>query len=84
MRAWRPPLHAQSVTTRVTFRPLSRGEIERYVGAGEGRDKAGSYAIQGDAAVFVERVEGSVTNVVGLPLAEVVVAMRALGWLPTP
>jgi septum formation protein len=76
--------HVQAVTTRVKFRALSPGEVREYVAGGEGRDKAGSYAIQGNAASFVERIEGSVTNVVGLPLAEVVVALRALGWLPTP
>ncbi|HEX4445639.1 MAG TPA: Maf family protein [Polyangiaceae bacterium] len=76
--------HAQATTTRVTFRRLSAGEIRAYVAGGEGRDKAGSYAIQGGAASFVERIEGSFTNVVGLPLCEVVVALRALGWLATP
>jgi septum formation protein len=76
------PAHAQTVTTRVTFRPLSDAEIRDYVAGGEGRDKAGSYAIQGKAAAFVERIEGSVTNVVGLPLCEVLVALRRIGWLP--
>jgi septum formation protein len=72
--------HVQAVTTRVTFRNLTEEEVRAYVAAGEGRDKAGSYAIQGDAASFVERIEGSFTNVVGLPLCEVVLALRALGW----
>ncbi len=75
------PAHAQTVTTRVTFRALTRGEAIAYVATGEGRDKAGGYAVQGGAAVFVERIDGSFTNVVGLPLCEVLVAMRALGWL---
>jgi septum formation protein len=78
------PFHAQTVTTRVTFRPLSRGEIQAYVAGGEGRDKAGAYAVQGRAAVFVERIEGSFTGVVGLPVCELVVALRALGWLADP
>lgn len=73
--------HAQTVTTRVTFRALSREEIVAYVATGEGRDKAGAYAVQGDAAVFVERIDGSFTNVVGLPLSEVFVAIRDIGWL---
>ncbi len=73
--------HAQTVTTRVSFRALSREEIVAYVATGEGRDKAGAYAVQGDAAVFVERIDGSFTNVVGLPLSEVFVAIRAIGWL---
>ena len=76
--------HAETVTTRVTFRSLSRGEIAGYVASGEGRDKAGSYAAQGNAAAFIERIEGSFTNVVGLPLCEVLVALRAMGWLTPP
>jgi septum formation protein len=72
--------HAETVTTRVTFRRLADAEIERYVATGEGRDKAGSYAIQGLAAIFVARIDGSVTGVVGLPLAELCVALRRLGW----
>jgi septum formation protein len=72
---------AQTITTRVAFRPLTPDEIDGYVACGEGKDKAGSYAVQGRAAAFVEGIEGSYTNVVGLPLCEVVVAMRGLGWL---
>ena len=55
------------VTSRVRFRPLTEAEIEAYVATGEPRDKAGAYAIQGGAAVFVERFEGSYDNIVGLP-----------------
>jgi septum formation protein len=80
-QAGTPPLHAETVTTRVVFRPLGADEIEAYVATGEGRDKAGAYAIQGAAAGFVARIEGSYTAVVGLPLAEVVGALRAAGWL---
>jgi len=72
--------HAQTVTTGVTFRALSASEITDYVATGEGRDKAGSYAVQGLAAAFVERIDGSFTNVVGLPLSELSVALRELGW----
>ncbi len=75
------PVHAQTVKTRVTMRPLTMLDVISYVASGEGRDKAGGYAIQGSAAGFVERIEGSYTNVVGLPLAEVVVALRSLRWL---
>jgi septum formation protein len=79
------PAHAETVTTRVTFRPVVEGEARAYVATGEGRDKAGGYAAQGRAAAFVERIEGSYTNVVGLPLCEVAVALRGLGWLaPEP
>lgn len=57
-----------SDTTRVAFRPLTEGEIAGYVATGEPLDKAGSYAIQGGAAQFVNSIEGSLTNVIGLPL----------------
>jgi septum formation protein len=76
-----PPVHAQTVTTRVTFRAVDPDEARAYAATGEGRDKAGAYAVQGRASAFVERIEGSYTGVVGLPLCEVVVALRALGWL---
>lgn len=75
------PWHVETVTTRVVFRALDAAEIEAYVATGEGRDKAGSYAVQGLAASFVSRIEGSYTAVVGLPLAELVVALRKLGWM---
>lgn len=55
-------------TTHVAFRDLSDEEIRDYVATGEPMDKAGAYAIQGGAAGFVASVEGSVTNVVGLPV----------------
>lgn len=55
--------------TRVRFAPLTPEEIAWYVASGEPRDKAGAYAIQGLASRFVEAVEGSYTNVVGLPVA---------------
>jgi septum formation protein len=55
--------------TTVEFSQLSDAEIAWYVASGEGRDKAGAYAIQGLAARFIPRIEGSYSNVVGLPLA---------------
>lgn len=58
------------VTTQVKFRELSKTEIEIYWHTGEPQDKAGSYGIQGFAAVFVESIIGSYSNVVGLPLCE--------------
>ena len=75
------PLHGETVVTEVTFRELLPGEMARYVASGEGRDKAGGYAVQGGAAAFTMRIHGSYTNVVGLPLCEVQTALRALGWL---
>ena len=59
----------QSVVTRVRMRPLSEPELLHYAKLGEGVGKAGGYAIQGTAALFVEAIEGDYTNVVGLPLS---------------
>jgi septum formation protein len=67
------------VSTDVVVSPLSETEIAGYVASGEWRGKAGAYAIQGIAAAFVREVRGSVTNVIGLPLAEVLDVLRALG-----
>lgn len=61
---------ARVVSSRVMFRTVSMEEAERYWETGEPQDKAGGYAIQGLAAVFVSRVEGSYSAVVGLPLCE--------------
>lgn len=60
-----------AVATRVTFRALSGAEIATYVATGEPADKAGAYAIQGGAGPFVTAVDGSYSNVVGLPVDEV-------------
>ena len=54
--------------TNVFFRTISENEIEDYVRLGEYRDKAGAYAIQGNAMIFVDRIEGCFYNVVGLPV----------------
>jgi septum formation protein len=67
------------VATRVRFAPLSPGAIEWYVGTGEPLDKAGAYAIQGSGGAFVLSVDGSVSNVVGLPLAETAELLRRAG-----
>ncbi len=77
--AARAPLHAETVVTQVTFRPLAPGEARAYVASGEGRDKAGGYAVQGLGASFTQRIDGSYTNVVGLPACELAVALRSLG-----
>ena len=71
-----------SVSTRVCFRHLKPEEIHSYVATGEPMDKAGAYGIQGQAACFVLTVDGSYTNVVGLPVAEVVRALSANGYPP--
>jgi len=68
------------VQTAVVFKPLSKGEIDAYIAGDEWRDKAGAYAIQGKAAVFVRQVVGSYSNVVGLPLFETNAMLRGLGY----
>jgi len=66
-------------STRVTFSPLSENEIEWYVSTGEPMDKAGAYGIQGYASRYVEKIEGSYTNVVGLPLNLIYRMAKRLG-----
>ena len=56
--------------TLVTFRDISEQEMTRYIDSNEGVDKAGSYAIQGKAAIFIENIQGSYSGVMGLPLFE--------------
>lgn len=65
------------VSTLVTFAPLADEEIAWYVASGEPADKAGAYAIQGLASRFVTRIDGSYSNVVGLPVALVYEMLRA-------
>ena len=65
--------------TSVFFRPLGEAEIAAYVATGEPMDKAGSYGIQGRGAVFVEKIVGDYTNVVGLPLCALFVLMHKAG-----
>lgn len=72
------PVAQAVVSTQVWMRTPSATELEHYLDTGEWEDKAGGYGIQGAAAGFVTRLEGSYTNVVGLPLAEVLAALEAL------
>jgi len=65
--------------TNVRFRSLSEREIASYLDCGEYADKAGAYAIQGRASVFVERICGDYTNVMGLPVCRLVLLLRELG-----
>lgn len=71
-----------SVSTRVRFRALESAEIAAYVATGEAHGKAGAYAIQGHAALFVSALRGPWSNVVGLPLYEVGRALAVLGVYP--
>jgi len=68
----------REVSTEVRFRPLAESELDAYLASDDWQDKAGAYAIQGGAAHMVESINGSYTNVVGLPLAETVMALRAI------
>jgi septum formation protein len=65
-------------TTTVCFAQLTEDQVAWYVRSGEGRDKAGAYAIQGLASRFIPRIEGSYSNVVGLPIAAVSALIRQL------
>jgi septum formation protein len=72
---------SQIVTSLVTCKSLSDTQIETYLATGEPFDKAGAYAVQGLGASLIERVEGSYTNVVGLPMDEVLAALHTAGLL---
>ena len=71
----------RAVTTQVSFRLLQPAEIDAYVDNGEWQGKAGGYAVQGIAAAFTNELRGSHTNVIGLPLAEVLADLLAAGAL---
>lgn len=65
--------------SKVWFRDLGEDEVRRYAASGESLDKAGAYAIQGRAAAFVPRIEGSFSGIMGLPLAETAGLLRKFG-----
>lgn len=71
--------YSQAVESRVTFNTLAEDELQWYLDTGEPYDKAGAYAVQGRAAAFIKEICGSHTNVIGLPLSEVVEALRKTG-----
>jgi septum formation protein len=74
-----PDRQEREITTRVQFKVLSPGEIRWYINTGEPYDKAGGYAIQERGAFMVREIHGSYTNVVGLPLCEVLEALEEVG-----
>lgn len=71
-------------TTTVEFFELSVSTIDAYIRTGEGRDKAGAYAIQGRGAYLVKRIQGSYENVVGLPVVDVIRHLVSVGVLDEP
>ncbi len=81
VRGRRGSLRTRVVTTAVAFRPLALEELEAYVRSGEPLDKAGAYALQGGGGGFVCRLEGSRSNVIGLPLEETRALLREEGIL---
>jgi septum formation protein len=73
-------LRTRIAVTRVAFRRLTLSEVDSYVDSREGIGKAGGYAIQGRAEIFARHINGSYSNVVGLPLAETVLLLRGCGY----
>jgi len=72
-------LHSETIRTRVRFKSLTDSEIEWYLETKEPFDKAGGYAIQGQGAFMVKQIIGSYTNVVGLPMSEVIDCLTRIG-----
>lgn len=66
-------------SSTVSLRPIDAAEVARYAATGEPLDKAGGYAIQGRAAIFVDKIEGSYSGIVGLPLAETAALLARAG-----
>lgn len=72
----------RAVSTEISFRELSSSEIRKYAESGEPLDKAGAYGIQGGASSFVRGINGSLTSVIGLPLAEIIEDLSSYGLRP--
>jgi septum formation protein len=79
VKSKREILHTEYVTSMVKFKSLGQDEIEEYVNTKEPLDKAGGYAAQGFGAPMIEEIQGSFTNVVGLPLVNLSNALKNLG-----
>lgn len=77
-------VHTRIVTSVVRFRRLSNADIDGYLASAEWHDKAGGYAIQGLAAVFVAFISGSYSNIVGLPLYETATLLAGVGFKTPP
>ena len=76
---WQDDVEVAICESAVTLRKITAGEIERYIATGEPFDKAGAYAVQGRAAAFITRLEGSYSGVMGLPLAETAALLARTG-----
>jgi len=72
------------VKSTVSMRPASAEEVRAYVATGEPLDKAGAYAVQGIGRRFVDNIEGSESNVIGLPMEETLALLREAGWRASP
>ncbi len=70
---------SEAIEAKVYFRNLTESEIDEYISTGEPLDRAGGYAIQGGGAKFVEKIEGDYDTIVGLPVIEVVKALKEFG-----
>ena len=70
-------------STLVHLRPITDEELSSYLATGEPYDKAGAYAIQGQAGRYIPRIEGCYFNVVGLPLSRVLTELKTMGWPET-
>ena len=77
--AWNGRMDVALSESNVRMRRLSDAEIAHYVGTGEPLDKAGGYGVQGRAAIFIERIEGSYSGVMGLPLFETAILLSGAG-----
>ena len=80
--AHRGEIETLEVVTAVRFRALDAGTVERYVASGEGRDKSGAYAMQGLGAALIARIDGSSSNVIGLPAMETIDLLLRHGAIP--
>jgi septum formation protein len=76
-RSWK-----KAVKSLVTFRRMTESEIAQYLATSEPYDKAGAYAVQGLGALFIERIEGSYTNVMGLPIEELLKGLGEISGIP--
>lgn len=73
-------IRSKTVESRVTFKPLDNNDITMYLKSGEWRGKAGAYAIQGLGSIFIKKIQGSYSNIVGLPLHEISMMLQGNGF----